>query len=405
VKQAEAEKLLGGYATGTLTEEERRDLLAAALDHQAIFEALVDEEALRELLADPEAKAQLLAALLAQSAPLKVVPLWRRTGVLGAAASLIVAATAGLAYLRSPDALPTIAKPETVTEPAVKAVEAPTAAQASAPRQNVVPAPSPRGSNLSNRDAMAQAAPPPADHLPAVPAVGGSVSVQEEPTRMKERLDFLRAEAPPPLAKKAEAPRAAAAAAAVVEVISSRQDAASKRKAGVQDRSASGVPGGVPGGVIGGVVGGVVGGAAATTAGAAKGGHVSIEPGAPALPGARQIMSFAELAPTAVPSPTWNMEVRPDGSTQVEVTCAKEAVAVLLQRGPSGAKALAVHSQKLVGEALIQLRWILRLSAKDALDLYLLNHPVADASRLPETGPVEGFRARIHPAEKKVSPR
>lgn len=98
--RAEVRKLLGGHAPGTLTEAERKALYAAALEDQALFDTLMDEEALRELLADPEAKARLLAALA--EAPPKVLPLWRRPGVMGAAASLILAATAGLAYLRSP---------------------------------------------------------------------------------------------------------------------------------------------------------------------------------------------------------------------------------------------------------------------------------------------------------------
>jgi hypothetical protein len=57
------EKLLGGYATDTLTEEERSALFAAALNNQALFDALADEEALRELLEDPASRAHLLAAL------------------------------------------------------------------------------------------------------------------------------------------------------------------------------------------------------------------------------------------------------------------------------------------------------------------------------------------------------
>ena len=59
----EAEKLLGGYATGTLTEAERATLLEASLRNQALFEALADEEALRELLADPATRRRLAASL------------------------------------------------------------------------------------------------------------------------------------------------------------------------------------------------------------------------------------------------------------------------------------------------------------------------------------------------------
>ena len=41
---AEGEKLLSGYATGTLTPAERESLLAASLHSQVLFDALADEE-------------------------------------------------------------------------------------------------------------------------------------------------------------------------------------------------------------------------------------------------------------------------------------------------------------------------------------------------------------------------
>ncbi|PWU04646.1 MAG: hypothetical protein C5B51_16320 [Terriglobia bacterium] len=63
MSREEAERLLGGYAAGTLTAAEQEALCAAALDDQQLFEALVREEPLRELLQDAAARAQLLAAL------------------------------------------------------------------------------------------------------------------------------------------------------------------------------------------------------------------------------------------------------------------------------------------------------------------------------------------------------
>ncbi|MFY9726920.1 MAG: hypothetical protein WB579_06145 [Bryobacteraceae bacterium] len=56
-------KLLGGYATGTLTPEEQRALFAAALEDQALFDELAREQALRDVLREPAARGQLLAAL------------------------------------------------------------------------------------------------------------------------------------------------------------------------------------------------------------------------------------------------------------------------------------------------------------------------------------------------------
>lgn len=56
-------KLLGGYATGTLTDAERNLLFTAALEDQALFDALADEEALRALLSDSAVRGELLAVI------------------------------------------------------------------------------------------------------------------------------------------------------------------------------------------------------------------------------------------------------------------------------------------------------------------------------------------------------
>jgi hypothetical protein len=63
VTQEEIRKLLGGYATNTLTEGERAALFEAALDDQDLFDALENEDALRELLADPVSREQIRQAL------------------------------------------------------------------------------------------------------------------------------------------------------------------------------------------------------------------------------------------------------------------------------------------------------------------------------------------------------
>ena len=46
------QKLLGGYATRTLTPDEQQALFEAALDDQQLFDALAREQALRDLLRD-----------------------------------------------------------------------------------------------------------------------------------------------------------------------------------------------------------------------------------------------------------------------------------------------------------------------------------------------------------------
>ena len=97
----EIEKLLGGYATDTLTEEERRTLFEAALGNQALFDALADEQALRELLQDPGARARLLGILREpKPSPMAGIVAWlRRPSVLAlasaVAAGIVVIAVVG----------------------------------------------------------------------------------------------------------------------------------------------------------------------------------------------------------------------------------------------------------------------------------------------------------------------
>jgi hypothetical protein len=59
----EAKRLLGGYATDTLSEVERRELLRAALDDQELFDALLEQDGLRELLEAPGARQEVLEVL------------------------------------------------------------------------------------------------------------------------------------------------------------------------------------------------------------------------------------------------------------------------------------------------------------------------------------------------------
>ena len=96
MKPEEAEKLLGGYAAGTLTPEERRSLFAAALEDQQLYEALVREEPLRELLADPAARRNLLAALDEVPKPWYYRDV--HPGIITAAACAVVIAFVGVRF-------------------------------------------------------------------------------------------------------------------------------------------------------------------------------------------------------------------------------------------------------------------------------------------------------------------
>ncbi len=97
------EQILGGYATDTLTAEEKRRLFEAALQDQTLFDALADEEALKALLADPPARQRILASLQASRNSQETVPArpsrlswFRRPSALAWAGSL---AAMGLALI------------------------------------------------------------------------------------------------------------------------------------------------------------------------------------------------------------------------------------------------------------------------------------------------------------------
>lgn len=151
-----AEKWLGGYATGTLTETERKQLFAAALKDQRLFDALMDEEGLRALLADPAMRAQVLDALAGPAVAVPK-PLWRRPSVVGLAASLFALVATGLVVWRLPDGevrvaatAPSLASqeaselklapaPPPPQEPVAKPIPPKQARRVDAPKQKVAP--------------------------------------------------------------------------------------------------------------------------------------------------------------------------------------------------------------------------------------------------------------------------
>jgi len=86
-------KLLGGYATGTLTAAEQEALFAGALEDQELFDALAREQPLRDALGDPAARAQLLAAL-EDAVPRRLAPspwvVWPAAAAVSACAVLLL---------------------------------------------------------------------------------------------------------------------------------------------------------------------------------------------------------------------------------------------------------------------------------------------------------------------------
>ncbi|HEY7338818.1 MAG TPA: hypothetical protein VH639_28270 [Bryobacteraceae bacterium] len=87
----EIRKLIGGYATGSLSDAERKLLFEAALEDQELFDELAGEQALKELLDEPGARGRLIAAL---RPPQAARPWWLRAWPWAAAAAAIAAGVA-----------------------------------------------------------------------------------------------------------------------------------------------------------------------------------------------------------------------------------------------------------------------------------------------------------------------
>ena len=173
-------KLLGGYATGTLTLEEQEALFAAALEDQELFDALAREQSLRDLLRDPAAKAQALAAL--DQPKQGWLTRWWRPAAL-AAASVAVAGlvfiavrpkprienTQLIATVREQPAAPAVPQPEAATPPAATARAKSAATQpatdeekrvSSALRREAAPKPAAKEVDSVLSDAVSPATPP-----------------------------------------------------------------------------------------------------------------------------------------------------------------------------------------------------------------------------------------------------
>lgn len=145
----EIHKLLGGYATGTLTDAEQQALFEAALHDQALFDALAREQSLRELLDDPAARATLLAALEPAPPPRRFWT-WRPVAAMAAMAAL---ATVAILIAHRPRPHPVLVSQ--VVPPAAPALQ--------------TPPPEPRAAPVKPRRKIAKPAAAPVPPPPAPP--------------------------------------------------------------------------------------------------------------------------------------------------------------------------------------------------------------------------------------------
>jgi len=138
MSEHELEKLLGGFAADTLTQEEQQRLFTAALQDQQLFNALADEQALKELLADPAVRRRLLDSVrrsgaAASESPLSWLDMLRRPAGLafaGGIAAAVFAVVLGTKMYQ--DSLNRAAQ-SVRTEDTAPAVQSPPASSASQP--------------------------------------------------------------------------------------------------------------------------------------------------------------------------------------------------------------------------------------------------------------------------------
>jgi hypothetical protein len=260
------------------------------------------------------------------------VPFWRRPGVIGAAAGILVATTAGLAILRSPEA----------QSPAAKVAPAPATAQAQAatpaPEVKAIVAPKAARSKVEVEASRTMDTPAAATPAPPAPAqIAGAIAPRDEARAQAAELRQLEAR----------------------DQVSRKAEAAGMNRAALLE---------------------------ARDSGAAPAPRVAAKAAAPPPSG----LAALQAAP-----PLWTLDTLPDGSTRVAVSAPRTAHVVLLRRGSPGVEVIrpAAGSEPWLFQ--------LHLTPGDALDLYVLSGPAADTAKLPETGPVDGFRARIHPPAKK----
>src|SRR5579884_2580387 len=194
---ADRRKLLGGYATGTLTDEERRRLMEAALEDQELFDALQDEQALKELLDQPASREAIRRA--AAASPARRLHLWTWAG---AAAALAAAAAITIFVVRGPRSEQPAAVAVVRNQP-VQPLPAPPQIVEQSPAV-AAPAPSRRRPKVARVEQAKPAATPPVEATAQAPAQG-PVVVAQAPTPEFRAMETER--------RAAAAPRAAIAGA------------------------------------------------------------------------------------------------------------------------------------------------------------------------------------------------
>lgn len=158
----EIQRLMSGYATGSLTDSERKLLFDAALDDQNLFDQLAHEQALKDLIDQPGARDRLIAAL-APADTSRAIGGWKKPLAWGFAAMFVVSMSIAALMLtrsgvRTQVAQRQIAEPPIAQTPAS---ETPVAQTGNAPLSQ--PSPSPPATAPGSAVPPSDSAAPPPD--------------------------------------------------------------------------------------------------------------------------------------------------------------------------------------------------------------------------------------------------
>ena len=200
MNREEIQKLLGGYATDTLTAEEQQALFAAALEDQELFDALGREQSLRDLLRDPAARAHLLAALDAPA----TTPWFRRWWMpfSAAAVAVVLASVTIVAVRRHPPAAPevTVARLEEPVASPVAALPPPAPAEPRPSRAEAIVARAKKSPPVNMPMAPAPAPPPVAAlSVPKETALKDTAPKNKVEAALSAGSQFVEVQAPAPV--------------------------------------------------------------------------------------------------------------------------------------------------------------------------------------------------------------
>ncbi|MFN0104840.1 MAG: hypothetical protein ACKV2U_22500 [Bryobacteraceae bacterium] len=196
MEREQLDRLLAEYATGGLSDGDKKKLFAAALADQDLFEQLMEEDALREAIEMPGARNRLVESLREEAAERRPAGAARRPMWLAWATGIgVVLVSGAITYMMfDRPVAKDLAAVRPVAAPPVKEFVPPAKATAPKPRLTIVDEPpkimaeqrAPMASPLVMSIPLPKAPPPPE----AVPAKAADVALSAREERDQVRMKF-----------------------------------------------------------------------------------------------------------------------------------------------------------------------------------------------------------------------